>query len=66
MKFSDCCCYCYDTISHPEIENKIEDYISFYQLRSYGYLNDVPVTEQVFVHSKIMIGSYLFYILSFQ
>jgi phosphatidylserine/phosphatidylglycerophosphate/cardiolipin synthase-like enzyme len=40
---------------HPEIETNIEDYLSFYQLRSYGYLNDVPVTEQVFVHSKIMI-----------
>ena len=33
----------------------ISDYIEFYQLRSHGYLHDNPVTDQIFVHSKMMI-----------
>lgn len=30
--------------------------MGFYQLRNYGFINDVPLTDQIFVHSKIMIG----------
>jgi len=33
----------------------IGDYLQFYQLRSIGYLNGNPVTDQIFVHSKMMI-----------
>ncbi len=40
--------------SHPNA--RIEDYLGFYQLRNYGFINDVPLTDQIFVHSKIMIG----------
>jgi phospholipase D1/2 len=38
----------------PNIENP-EDYIQFYGLRTHARLNDVPVTEIVYVHSKLMI-----------
>eukprot|EP01103_Thecamoeba_quadrilineata_P015386 TRINITY_DN4848_c0_g1_i2.p1 TRINITY_DN4848_c0_g1~~TRINITY_DN4848_c0_g1_i2.p1 ORF type:complete len:1104 (-),score=200.10 TRINITY_DN4848_c0_g1_i2:48-3359(-) len=31
------------------------DYISFHALRSYAFLNDVAVTEQIYVHTKMMI-----------
>lgn len=34
---------------------KFEDYISFYSLRNYGALGTNVVTEQVYIHSKIMI-----------
>mmetsp|Transcript_12630 Transcript_12630/g.12712 ORF Transcript_12630/g.12712 Transcript_12630/m.12712 type:complete len:224 (-) Transcript_12630:32-703(-) len=30
-------------------------YINFYSLRTHGVLNDGPVTEQVYIHAKIMI-----------
>lgn len=36
----------------------IEDpsqYISFYGLRNYSMLNDEPITELIYVHSKLMI-----------
>jgi phospholipase D1/2 len=33
----------------------LDNYISFYSLRNYGMLNDRPVTEQVYVHAKLMI-----------
>jgi phospholipase D1/2 len=38
---------------HPNA--RVEDYLGFYQLRNYGFINDVPLTDQIFVHSKIMI-----------
>lgn len=31
------------------------DYIRFYSLRTYDVLNGVPVTEMIYIHSKIMI-----------
>ena len=31
------------------------DYIRFYSLRTHGLLNDTPVTEIVYIHSKVMI-----------
>lgn len=34
---------------------KFEDYISFFSLRTHGILNEVPYTEMIYVHSKIMI-----------
>jgi len=33
----------------------LEQYITFHSLRSWGVLNGKPVTEQVYVHAKIMI-----------
>jgi phospholipase D1/2 len=34
---------------------KLTDYISFYSLRNYGVLANRPVTEQIYVHAKLMI-----------
>jgi len=34
---------------------KISDYISFFALRNYGYLQGRVVTEEVYVHAKLMI-----------
>lgn len=36
-------------IDHPD------EYISFYGLRTHGVLGEVPVTEIIYVHSKLMI-----------
>jgi phospholipase D1/2 len=36
------------------IEN-IDDFISFYSLRTHALLNEIPVTEMIYVHSKLMI-----------
>jgi phospholipase D1/2 len=33
----------------------IEDYITFNSLRNHGNILGIPVTEQIYVHSKIMI-----------
>ena len=33
----------------------VSDYVEFFQLRSHGYLHGEPVTDQIFVHSKMMI-----------
>lgn len=33
----------------------IDDYIYFFGLRAHGILNNKPVTEIVYVHSKLMI-----------
>ena len=35
--------------------NKWRDYIGFYSLRGHGVLNGVPVTELIYIHSKLMI-----------
>ena len=32
-----------------------EDYLEFYSLRSHGILGDQPVTELIYIHSKLMI-----------
>jgi len=34
---------------------KLSDYITFNALRNFGVLNSKPVTEQVYVHAKMMI-----------
>ena len=33
----------------------VEDYISFYSLRNHGEIRGLPVTEIVYIHSKLMI-----------
>lgn len=33
----------------------VSEYISFHSLRSVGLLGGVPVTEQIYIHSKLMI-----------
>ena len=35
--------------------DKWRDYIGFYSLRGHGVLNGVPVTELIYIHSKLMI-----------
>ena len=35
--------------------NKWKDYIGFYSLRGHGVLNGVPVTELIYIHSKLLI-----------
>lgn len=42
----------FERLSH--IEN-ISDYIHFYCLRTHDKLNSEPVTEIIYVHSKLMI-----------
>ena len=34
---------------------KWKDYIGFYSLRGHGVLNGVPITELIYIHSKLMI-----------
>lgn len=55
--------YIYETICRGEksilsqlsfIQN-IDDYIQFFTLRTHGVIDNTPVTEIVYVHSKIMI-----------
>lgn len=36
-------------------EENLSDYISFYALRNYGILDKCVVTEQIYVHTKLMI-----------
>ncbi|OMJ87104.1 hypothetical protein SteCoe_11254 [Stentor coeruleus] len=38
----------------PEIKNPM-DYIQFYGLRTHDILNNTPVTEIVYIHSKLMV-----------
>jgi len=38
----------------PNIKNP-EDYISFYSLRTHGKYGDLPETEMIYIHSKLMI-----------
>ena len=56
--------YQYQTISrssssiYQQLVNSIpnpEDYIRFYGVRNHGVLKGNPVTEMVYVHSKLMI-----------
>ena len=35
--------------------SKWQEYIFFFSLRNHGYVNDVPKTEIVYIHSKLMI-----------
>jgi phospholipase D1/2 len=37
------------------MQDKYEDYIHFFSLRSHGLVNDIPRTELVYIHSKLMI-----------
>ena len=41
-------------LTNAGIENPTE-YISFYGLRNHSQLNDEPITELIYVHSKLMI-----------
>jgi len=36
-------------------DEDISEYITFYSLRNYGYLQGTAVTEQIYVHTKLMI-----------
>jgi len=58
--------YTYKTISRNKglslyeklyelMKDKVDDYIVFYSLRTHGLLNDKPVTELIYIHSKLMI-----------
>jgi len=58
--------YTYQSISHNngmsllEQLNKLlgkdfEKYIFFYSLRNHGSIKDIPVTEMIYIHSKLMI-----------
>ena len=42
-----------------QLENKIgekwKDYIGFYSLRGHALVNNIPVTELIYIHSKLMI-----------
>lgn len=33
----------------------IDNYIKFYSLRQHGVIGDIPVTEILYIHSKLMI-----------
>jgi hypothetical protein len=33
----------------------VDDYVSFFSLRTWGVLNEKIVAEQVYIHDKIMI-----------
>ena len=37
------------------ITDRPEDYIEFYSLRNHGMLNNNPVTELIYIHTKLMI-----------
>lgn len=58
--------YTYKTISRNKglslmevlyqlMKDKVYDYISFFSLRTHGVLNDIPKTELIYIHSKLMI-----------
>jgi len=57
--------YTYESINRPgsiiyrlkaEFPNvNLSDYIGFFALRNWALLNNVPVTEQIYVHAKLMI-----------
>ena len=36
-------------------EEKAKEYISFFSLRTHDVLNDIPKTELIYIHSKLMI-----------
>ena len=36
-------------------ENLFKEYISFFSLRNHSILNNIPVTELIYIHSKLMI-----------
>lgn len=36
--------------------DKPENYISFHSLRNHSYLNNTPITELIYVHSKLLIA----------
>jgi len=38
----------------PWVTN-VDDYVSFFSLRTWGVLNEQIVAEQVYIHDKIMI-----------
>ena len=35
--------------------NDVDNYIYFFSLRNHGTLNDIPITELIYVHSKLLI-----------
>jgi phospholipase D1/2 len=45
----------YEQLAQDPNIRQPEDYISFFALRTHGLLNGKPVTEMVYVHSKLMI-----------
>ena len=58
--------YTYKTISRNKglslyeklyelMKEKVDDYIVFYSLRTHGLIKDKPVTELIYIHSKLML-----------
>ncbi len=58
--------YTYKTISRNKglslyeklyelMKEKVDDYIVFYSLRTHGIINEKPVTELIYIHSKLML-----------
>jgi len=45
----------YDTLTSQHPDSNPENYISFFSLCNYGYLNGVAHYNQIYVHSKLMI-----------
>ena len=37
------------------MKEKVDDYIVFYSLRTHGMIKDKPVTELIYIHSKLML-----------
>lgn len=37
------------------MQDKYEDYIQFFSLRTHAKINEVPITELIYIHSKMMI-----------
>jgi len=49
----------------PNIKNS-DDYISFYGLRNHAIMNGKPVTEIIYVHSKVRkINAFTFFFINF-
>lgn len=41
---------------HPtRIKESVEDYVMFYSLRNHGIVGKKVCTEQIYIHSKLMI-----------
>ena len=40
---------------YKKMGDEVEKYISFFSLRNHGTIGGIPVTEQVYIHSKLMI-----------
>jgi phospholipase D1/2 len=37
------------------MQDKVDDYITFFSLRAHGMINGTPKTELIYIHSKVLI-----------